>query len=107
MPAAPLTTGACNTPSPETAQSRSRCPQPRHSLFSPPASKRSHSQHSLCSRRFLAPQFQSKQTPPPSPRPANRKLSHRNEWQSLSASFVFLHYFFTAAENVPHHSFLR
>ena len=34
-------------------------------------------------------------------------LSLRNEWRSLSASFIFRHHFFAAAKYVAHDSFLR
>src|ERR1700741_1621317 len=96
----------CSNLSPETAQLRDRSLQPRHSPSSRAASRRSHSQHSLYSKRFAAPRFQSRQTLPLSPLPAYRKLSHRNEWRSLSVSFIFRHHIFAATENVAHHSFL-
>src|SRR6185369_11263145 len=107
MSPAPLTLAACNTPSPETAQSLTQYLPRHHSRDAPTASKQSHSQHSPCSRRFSARRFQSKQIPPLSPRRAYQRLSHRNEWRSLSASFIFRHHVFTTAENLAHDSFLR
>src|SRR6185369_150119 len=89
------------------AQSRARCLQRRRFLFCPPVSARLHSQHSPCSRRFSAPRFQSQQTPPPQPLRACRRPWHRNERQSLLASFILRHHFFAANKYLAHHSFLR